>query len=305
MQVYLLGTAAGGAFPQWNCNCRNCRWVRQAAGRPGARTQSCVAISSDGSRWFLVNAPPDIRFQLEAFPPLWPPPDVVRGTAIAGVLLSSADLDHTLGLFNLRESGPLSVHATAAVRQTLVQGLNIDAVLSSYHGIEWREPPEKLSPLRYLDGPASGIEYAAFGVVGRPPRYGRENAPEAGNVVGYRFVDAATGGRLVVIPGLAVYDDLVAAEIENADIVLLDGTFFDDDEMSRSGTGTATAAEMGHLAVGGPAGSLARIAPLNQITRVYMHINNTNPMLMEDSPERAAVLAAGVRIGFDGMGLSL
>ncbi len=168
MQVYLLGTAAGGAFPQWNCNCRNCRRVRQAPGRPVARTQSCVAISSDGARWFLVNAPPDIRFQLEAFPPLWPPLDVVRGTAIAGVLLSSADLDHTLGLFNLRESGPLHVHASAAVRQTLVRGLNIDAVLSSYHGIEWREPArETLAAAQYQDGAASGIEYAAFAYRGK------------------------------------------------------------------------------------------------------------------------------------------
>jgi pyrroloquinoline quinone biosynthesis protein B len=305
MQVHLLGTAAGGAIPQWNCNCPNCRAARSAPGRAGARTQSCVAISGDRSRWFLVNAAPDIRFQLESFPPLWPPRDTMRGTAIAGVLLSSADLDHTLGLFNLRESGPLVVHATPAVRRTLIDGLNIDAVLSSYHGILWREPPGTLEALHYPDGSASGIEYAAFAVAGNPPRYQRKAATREGDVVGYRFVDVATGGRLVVIPGLAAFDDRVAREAENADLLLLDGTCFDEDEMRLTGTGTATAAEMGHLAVGGNAGSLARIAPLHDVSRVYIHINNTNPMLRDDSPERAAVLAAGVEVGSDGMEFSL
>ena len=136
MRVHLLGTAAGSAFPQWNCNCRNCGWARTVPGQVVARTQSCIAVSSDYPRWFLVNASPDIRIQLESFPPLWPPSGFLRGTAIAGVLLTNADLDHTQGLFNLRERGPLVVHASGAVRRTIVQGVNIDAVLSSYHGIE-------------------------------------------------------------------------------------------------------------------------------------------------------------------------
>jgi pyrroloquinoline quinone biosynthesis protein B len=305
MRVHLLGTAAGGAFPQWNCNCRNCGWARTVHGRVAARTQSCIAVSTDLSRWFLVNASPDIRIQLESFPPLWPPPGFVRGTAIAGVLLTNADLDHTLGLFNLRESGPLVVHATSAVRRTLVQGINIDAVLSSYHGIEWREPPGILAPLRYPDGSASGIQYSAFAVSGRPPRYQSSATASADHVVGYRFVDDANGGRLVVIPDLAAFDDSVASEASNSDVLLLDGTFFDEDEMRRAGAGTATATEMGHLPVGGSQGSLGRIAPMIHVKRVYVHINNTNPMLLEDSPERAAVEAVGVKIGFDGMQFSL
>jgi len=305
MRVHLLGTAAGGAFPQWNCNCRNCRWARTVHGRTGARTQSCVAVSSDLSRWFLVNASPDIRIQLESFPPSWPPSEFLRGTAIAGVLLTNADLDHTLGLFNLRESGPIVVHASDAVRRTLVEGINIDAVLSSYHGIEWRKPPAVLAPLRYQDGSASGIQYSAFEVSGRPPRYQMDATASAGAVVGYRFVDGTTGGRLVVIPALAAFDDSVAMEADNSDVLLLDGTFFDEDEMRRAGVGTATATEMGHLAVGGAYGSLARIAPMFHVLRVYIHINNTNPMLLEESSERAAVEAVGVKIGFDGMQFSL
>jgi len=305
MRVHLLGTAAGGAFPQWDCNCRNCGWARTVPGRVAARTQSCIAVGSDLSRWFLVNASPDIRIQLESFPPLWPPSRSVRGTAIAGVLLTSADLDHTLGLFNLRESGPLVVHASAAVRRSLVQGINIDAVLSSYHGIEWREPPETLAPLRYSDGSASGIRYSAFSVAGKPPRYQSAAIPSTGHVVGYRFVDDANGGRLVVIPDLAAFDDSVASLANDSDVLLLDGTFFDEDEMRRAGAGTATATEMGHLPVGGSQGSLARIAPIIHVERVYVHINNTNPMLLEDSPERAEVEAAGVKIGFDGMQFTL
>jgi pyrroloquinoline quinone biosynthesis protein B len=304
MRVHLLGTAAGGAFPQWNCNCRNCDWVRTGRGKAAARTQSCIAISSDEHRWFLVNASPDIRVQIESFPPLRPLVGSRRGTSIAGVLLSSADLDHTLGLLNLREGGPLVVHASGAVRRTLVDGINIDGVLSSYNGLEWREPPSAPAPLKYPDGSSSGIEYSAFAVPGQPPRYHRAENSE-GQTLGYRFVDAATGGRLVVIPGLAAFDRPVDVAADGSDLLLLDGTFFSDDEMRRAGTGTATAREMGHVPVGGTLGSLARIAAMNHVKRIYVHINNTNPMLLDDSPERALVEGAGVEIGCDGMDFSL
>ena len=305
MQVHLLGTAAGGGIPQWNCNCPNCRAARSAPGRALVRTQSCVAISGDRSRWFLVNAAPDIRFQVESFPPLWPPRDTMRGTAIAGVLLSSADLDHTLGLFNLRESGPLVVHATPAVRRTLIDGLNIDAVLSFYHGILWREPPGTLEPLRYPDGSASRIEYAAFAVAGNPPRYQRKAAASEGDVVGYRFVDVTTGGRLVVIPGLAAFDDRVATEAENADLLLLDGTCFDEDETApyrhgnRDGRGN------------GPPGSRRKRGqsgqnrpPARCVAGLYSHQQH-QPHAPRRFTGGAAVLAAGVKVGSDGMEFSL
>ena len=199
-------------------------------------------------------------------------------------------------MFNLRESGPLVVHATPAVRRTLIDGLNIDAVLSFYHGILWREPPGTLEPLRYPDGSASGIEYAAFAVAGNPPRYQRKAAASEGDVVGYRFVDVTTGGRLVVIPGLAAFDDRIAREAENADLLLLDGTCFDEDEMRLTGTGTATAAEMGHLAVGGNAGSLARIAPLHDVLRIYIHITTPTPCSATIHRSAQRVLAAAQRL---------
>lgn len=306
MRVRLLGTAAGGAFPQWNCNCNNCRVARSSPLRARPRTQSCIAIAAEGSRWFLVNASPDIRVQVESFPPLWPQPQTVRGgTGIAGVLLTNADLDHTLGLFSFRESGPLVVHATGAVRRSLVEGLNIDALFQAYCGIDWREPPTALAPLRCHDGSHGGMHYAAFAVPGQPPRYRPGVSPSSGDVVAYLFVDDATRGRVVVAPDLAAMDERVLKEIRGAGLLLLDGTFFDEDEMRATGTGRLGASEMGHLPVGAAGGSLARIAAMQDVKRVYVHINNTNPMLLEDSPQRAAVEATGAVVGCDGMEFSV
>jgi pyrroloquinoline quinone biosynthesis protein B len=299
MRVRLLGTAAGGAFPQWNCNCGNCHIARTNPTRAKPRTQSCIAISGDGTQWFLINASPDIRIQIESFPPLWPPTANRRGTGVAGILLTNADLDHTLGLLSLRETGPLAVYATADVRRALVEGLNLDAVFNAYAGIAWHTPPETLSPL------ASTLHYAAFPIPGKPPRYRPGVAPSAGDAVGYKIIDNSTGGQLVVLPDLASIDDAVMNQIKDANVLLLDGTFFTDDEMRQTATGNATASQMGHQPVGGINGSLARIAALRNITRVYVHINNTNPMLLEDSPQRAAVEATGVVIGYDGMEFSL
>jgi pyrroloquinoline quinone biosynthesis protein B len=305
MRVALLGTAAGGGFPQWNCNCRGCAWARSSPGRAAARSQCCIAVAGNSSGWFLVNASPDIRLQLQSFPPLWPPAKVARGSPIAGVLLTSADLDHTLGLLSLREGGPLAVHATTAVRQALDEGLNLSALMSSYHGIRWRQPPACLAPLLDDSGSESGIHYSAFPVLGKPPRYQTADMAAGDPVIGYRFVDASSGGSVVAMPGLGGFNRRAAAEAESCDLLLLDGTFFREDEMRLTGTGTATASEMGHLPVGGPRGSLAHIETLSHVNRVYVHINNTNPMLLEDSIERAAVVAAGVNIGCDGMEFSL
>ncbi len=221
------------------------------------------------------------------------------------MLLTSADLDHTLGLFCLREGGPLAIHATGAVQQALCQELQFGAIMASYCGLEWHEPPAALAPLCDRDRSNSGLRYAAFPVPGKPPRYRNHAAASDGDVVGYRFVDEITGGRLVVVPGALEFDERIAGEAENADLLLLDGTFFDDDEMQRADVGTATAAEMGHIAVNGANGSLCRLAGLSHLERVYIHINNTNPMLLEDSPERQAVVATGVQIGYDGMQFSL
>ena len=300
MRVRLLGTAAGGGFPQWNCNCPNCRGVRSGTIRARPRTQSSVALSADGARWFVLNASPDLRQQIESFAPLWPLAGV-RGTGIGGVLLTSADLDHTLGLLLLREGEGLVVHATAAVRRALTESLRLEEILTRYGGIAWREPPAELAPLLTGAGTASGLRYAAFAVPGKPPRY-REAAaaPAPGDTVGYRLEDETTRGCLVFIPNALALTESVLGHLRGGDALLLDGTFWSEREMIELGAGTRGATEMGHQPVGGGAGSLSLVAGLPARVKVYLHINNTNPILREDSAERHLLDAAGVLVGYDG-----
>jgi pyrroloquinoline quinone biosynthesis protein B len=301
MYVRLLGTAAGGGFPQWNCACLNCEGVRRATIRARPRTQSCAAVSADGRRWFLLNASPDIRVQIESFSPLLPH-GTVRGTGIQGILLSNADLDHTLGLLMLREGGRLSVHATSSVQRALDEGLRLSEVLDCYGGVDWRQPPERLSPLVCSDGTLSGLLYAAFAVPGKLPRYREGRALPCGDdAVGYQLVDDSTGKRLVYVPGLAALDRDVLTRLKDADALLLDGTFWSDEEMQIVGAGKASARAMGHLPVGSEGGSLSTVASVPAARKIYVHINNTNPVLREDSPERRAVDKAGAEVGWDGL----
>ena len=302
MRVRLLGTSAGGGFPQWNCRCRNCQGVRSGALRARPRTQSCVAVSADERRWFLLNASPDIRLQIESLAPLLPSHDT-RGSNIEAVLLTNADLDHTLGLFVIREGQPLCVYAAAGVQRALDEGLRLSPVLERYCGIEWREPSLDLAPLRCRDGSPSGLLVSAFPLPGKSPRY-LENNQDVPST-GYRLVDQRTGGRLVFMPDLSALAGEALAQARDCDVLLLDGTFWSDDEMRRAGVGDNTAGKMGHLPVGGPAGSLQIIRALSAPRKIYLHINNTNPMLIEDCPEHQEVIAAGVEIGYDGMELTL
>jgi pyrroloquinoline quinone biosynthesis protein B len=316
MHVRLLGTAAGGGFPQWNCSCLNCEGVRRGTIRARPRTQSSAAISADGRRWFLLNASPDIRAQIESFAPLQPH-GAVRGTPIQGILLTNADLDHTLGLLMLREGGRLIVHATSSVQRALDDGLHLTEVLARYGGVDWRRPPVDLAPLLCADGTLSGLSYTAFPVPGKLPRYregrssssagdvGRISNPSYQDAVGYQFVNESTGRRLVYVPGLASLGRDVLTRLQDADALLLDGTFWSDDEMRIVGAGTASARDMGHLPVGSEDGSLSAVASLPAARIIYVHINNTNPMLREDSPERHAVERAGAQVGWDGLEFTL
>ena len=306
MYVRLLGTAAGGGFPQWNCNCRQCQGVRQGTLQAHPRTQSSVALSADGEHWFLLNASPDIRQQIEAFPPLTPPAGNARGSGIAAIFLTDADLDHTLGLLILREGLRRTIYATATVRQALTEGVAFVPALRHYCDIDWREPATELTPLLHSDGLPSGLSYAACVVAGHPPLYmGPHTEPQPGDRVGYRFVDERTGGRLLYFPGLAALQDPVRDLLADCDALLLDGTFWSEHEMVETQTGRKNATEMGHLPVGGPQGSLSQIATLPIKHRIYVHINNTNPILIENSPEHAALKEMGVEVGWDGLEFTL
>ena len=306
MHIRLLGTAAGGGFPQWNCNCRQCQGVRLGTLPAHARTQSSLALSTDGQHWFLLNASPDIRQQIEAFPPLTPPLSSMRGSRIAGIFLTDADLDHTLGLLILREGWPLTVYATSAVQQALTEGLLVLPALRHYCEVDWREPDTELTSLYYPDGTPAGLRYAACIVSGHAPRYMSETVVEqSGARVGYRFVDERTGGCLLYFPGLASLEESVRKLLPDCDALLLDGTFWSEEELQATHPAARGASAMGHWPVGGATGSLRQIASLPSKRRIYVHINNTNPMLIEDSPEYRAVHEAGVEIGQDGLEFTL
>jgi pyrroloquinoline quinone biosynthesis protein B len=305
VKVRLLGTAAGGGFPQWNCACPNCDGLRRETIRARARHELCVAVSGNDRDWFLINAPPDVRAQIESFSPL-APSGAARTTPIAGILLTSADLDNVLGLMTLREGPPLCVYATPGIRQALQTGLSLPSLLAEYAGASWHEAPMIRSGLRCRDGALSGLECEAFSVDGHPPRYLRSRGAEAyGDRVGYVITDTSTSSRLVVLAGFSAFDVSLRERTSGCDLLLLDGTFWSDDELQRHADGARTAAEMGHLPVGDAGGSLAMIDTLRARRIIYVHVNNTNPMLNEDSPEHKAVRAAGAEVGYDGLEIEL
>ena len=302
MQIRLLGTAAGGGVPQWNCNCPTCHEARAGRGRVQPRTQSSAAISADGRHWFLLNASPDIRAQIESFSPLQPSKGNVRNSPIEAVLLTNADLDHTLGLLLLREGEKLRVHATGAVRRSLNEGISLAPTLDCFCGAEWIEPPNNPQPLLLRDGTRSGLSYEAIPLKGKAPRFVKSGATSSpGNAIGYRITDSKTGGRLLFLPEVARLNDKLLPILPECEALLFDGTFWSENEMRERGTGTLSATDMGHAPISGPSGSLNVLAKLQMKHKIYTHINNTNPILIEDSAEHAAVTAAGCAVGRDGM----
>lgn len=291
MRVLLLGTAAGGGFPQWNCACARC-----TAGLP-ARTQDCLAVSADGAGWYLVNASPDIRAQVLGSPHLAAGPGP-RDTPIRGVLLTDAELDHTLGLTMLREGAGLRVWAPAAVLSALAEDFPLREIVSRYGAWQWL-------PIDAVE--LDGLRVTAFAVSDKRPKYVRSAAPGPW-VVAYRIVDSATGGALVYAPCLASWPDGFDELVSGASCVILDGTFYSPDELTgatRAGTDHAAQRAMGHLPIAGPDGSLARIAHHPGPTWLYTHLNNTNPLLDDRSAEYAAVRAAGADAPPDGTELTI
>ncbi len=289
LEVLVLGTAAGGGLPQWNCGCLNCRLARRGSLQP--RLQSSLAVSANGKDWHLVNASPDVAGQLERFvhPRLAEAPDQPRFSPIRSVFLTNADLDHTLGLFQLREGGSLPVTAPEGVRQSLQRGLSLENVLNAYGGVTWR-------PLSagWHSVDATGLEVCAVSLPGGPPRYDA-GAPGGSHGVGYLFrLGTAVAG---IFPDVGEVDPALQATLGSCGRIWFDGTFWSDGEMlPLSGR---TARSMGHIPVGGSGGSLEILRPLaGRIS--YLHINNTNPILRPDSDERLAVAGAGFRVAEDG-----
>jgi pyrroloquinoline quinone biosynthesis protein B len=287
----VLGSAAGGGSPQWNCGCPVCAAVRSGAGV--ARTQSSVAVSADGRSWFLINASPDVRTQIEASPALHPHGD--RDTPLEAVLLTDAELDHTLGLLLLREAGAVTLHATPAVHKILHDGSGVLRTLERYCPVDWRAVvPGTDATL------ADGLRYRAFDVpTTKWDRFG--TGTDHGRVVGYRLTDERSGGTLVYLPGVQALTRTVRAEIAGVDCLLIDGTCWRDDELVRLGLAGKTSREMGHLPIDGPDGSLAQLPSLGVGRTIFVHMNNTNPVLLAGTPERRAVEDSGIDVAVDGL----
>jgi pyrroloquinoline quinone biosynthesis protein B len=304
MRIRILGSGAGGGVPQWNCGCENCRAVR--TGRPGieARTQDSIAVSSGDGRWVLCNCSPDVLRQIEAFDELHP--RAPRHSPIAAIVLTNGDLDHVLGLFSLRESYPLVVYATEGVRRGLFEQNVLARTLSRFEGhLTHRALP--LGTEVSIDdarGAPTGIRVTARPVRGKIPVHLEGLAASAPDQnVGLWLRDAA--GRVAAyVSAVADLGD-VTPHVADVDALLLDGTFWSSDELSRPGLSKARAEDMAHLPIGDPGGSLEASAALRARRRIFTHINNTNPMLVESSPERRAVTAAGWEVATDGMDLVL
>jgi pyrroloquinoline quinone biosynthesis protein B len=287
MRVVVLGTAAGGGFPQWNCACRLCAACR--AGDVPARTQDCLAVSA-GDGWYLLNASPDIRAQVLASPVLAPGPGP-RETPLRGALLTDAELDHTMGLLMLREGGGLRVSAPPSVLSALT---SVRDTVARYGSWSWSATAD-----------LPGLPVTTFAVSDKKPRYAAAVTDTGPWVVAYRLTDPATGGALVYAPCLRTWPDGFDEFVEGATWVLLDGTFFSPAEMAGTGTSPVAQRAMGHVPIAGPDGSLVRIAKHTGIRWAYTHLNNTNPVLDPRSPEHAIVRDAGVAVPLDGAVLDL
>jgi len=306
MRAVVLGAAAGGGFPQWNSDAPACRRARQGDAAATPRTQTSVAVSADGKAWFLLNAAPDVRQQIEATPELHPAGGV-RCSPIAGVVLTGGDVDAIAGLLVLRERHAFTVSAPAPVLAVLAANPIFDVLARD---LVTRQVVALDTPtaLRLPDGTESGLTLTLRAVPGKVPLYLEQDdampaLAEDGRSVAAEIDDGHA--RLLFVPGCAAMTEALAARLDGADLVLFDGTLWRDDEMLRAGIGRKTGRRMGHMSVSGPDGTIAAFAGIKVRQKVLLHINNSNPVLLADSPERAQAEAAGWIVAEDGMRFAL
>jgi len=307
MIVRILGSAAGGGFPQWNCACSHCRGVREGLINASPRTQESVGLSADEEDWFLINASPDIRSQIESFGPLHPGKS--RTTPIQAIFLTNGDLDHCLGLLSLRENHRLVIYATESVHRGFTEGNVLYRTLQRFAGqVTWRTLKLGVEEtLLCADGRPSGLTVKALAVPGKPPIHleGLVSPSDPELNVGLRFRQCTNGRVLAYLSAVGRITPSVFEGLADADCVMFDGTFWSSDELSGPGFLEKSAEDLAHWPVGGQRGSLAMLSKLTAPRRVFIHINNTNPMLREDSTERKIIEAAGWRVAWDGMEIRL
>ncbi|MBA2352493.1 MAG: pyrroloquinoline quinone biosynthesis protein PqqB [Burkholderiales bacterium] len=304
MKVRVLGAAAGGGFPQWNCNCPNCDGLRKGTIKATARTQSSIALTGDDVNWVLFNASPDILAQLKAFPALQPARQL-RDTAITAIVLMDSQIDHTTGLLMLREGKPLELYCTDMAREDLTTGNPLFNILGHYCSVNWRRLPTEAGSSFRIDGVAH-LSFSALPLKSAAPPYSpHRNDPHEGDNIGMRITDTAIGKSLFYAPGLGEIEPHLREFMGNADCLLVDGTFWTDDEMIKLGVSKKRGREIGHLPQSGEAGMMAALRQFPKPRKVLIHINNTNPILNEESRERAELEAAGIEVAYDGMEIIL
>jgi pyrroloquinoline quinone biosynthesis protein B len=306
MKIRVLGAAAGGGFPQWNCNCRNCAGVRSGAVRARARTQSSIAVRGrDVASWVLVNVSPDITAQLQSNP-AFQPGRSLRDCAITGIVLVDGQVDHTTGLYMLREATrPWPIWCTDSTYADLTRGNPILNVLGHFCGVDRRRIDLEGNTFE-IDG-VSGVQWRALPVPGKPAPYSpNRESPVPGDNLALVITDKETGRTAVYAPGLGAMDERVWRQMQSAACVMVDGTFWTDDEMIRLGASKKHAREIGHLPQSGAGGMLEWLDKLPAGTRkVLIHVNNTNPILDETSEQAAEVARRGVEVAWDGMEIEL
>jgi pyrroloquinoline quinone biosynthesis protein B len=304
MRIKVLGSAAGGGFPQWNCNCPNCGGVRKGTIRARPRTQSSIAVSADGAGWVLFNASPDLLAQFRAVPELQPA-RAIRDTAVRAIVLIDAQIDHTTGLLMLREGAPLEIYCTDMVREDLTSGNPLFRILDHYCGVRWHAIPAAGGGTFAVTG-AEGLVFTAVPLKSKAPPYSpHRDDPHPGDNIGVRIVDRASGKALFYAPGVGEIEPHLAPFLAEADCLMIDGTFWTEDELVALGISGKRARDMGHLPQSGRGGMIDVLRPLRAARKILIHINNTNPILNEDSAERRTLDAAAIEVAYDGMEIEL
>lgn len=309
MKILVLGSAAGGGYPQWNCNSALCRRARSGDPAAKPRTQSSIAVSADGLRWVLFNASPDLRQQFNEAPALHPSQGL-RHTPLGAVVLTNADVDHIAGLLTLREREAFALYASERVLGALADNPVFNVLNPEFverRGLDLAQETE----MRDAGGSPLGLVVTPFAVPGKVALYledvaaGPDFGTREGDTIGLEIRESGGSGRFYYIPGCATLDGPLAERLQGAPLVLFDGTLYRDDEMVQAGLGSKTGARMGHMSISGPDGSIAAFDGLGVGRRIYIHINNSNPVLLEDSGERREVEAAGWEVAYDGQEIEL
>ncbi|MGR9087579.1 MAG: pyrroloquinoline quinone biosynthesis protein PqqB [Gammaproteobacteria bacterium] len=303
MKIRVLGSGAGGGFPQWNCNCNNCRRIRRHEMKGRVRTQSSIAVSTDDTNWLLFNASPDIRAQLEAFPAIQPRRGI-RDTGIRAILLIDSQIDHTTGLLMLREGKPLDIYCTEMVKQDLTTGFPVFNMLAHYCTVNHHAIP--------TDGGSftiPGIDdlrlYTQSLKSKAPPYSPHRHDPHDGDNIGVIVEQISTGKKLFYSPGLGEIETHVTEAMQSVDCLMVDGTFWTDDEMCTQQISQKKARQIGHLPQSGVGGMIEVLNGVPKARKILIHINNTNPILDEDSEPRRQLEAAGIEVAFDGLEIDL